>query len=383
MKLNVARTPINDFLNRHKLISLIVDSYLLLFFSTIRIVNRLFANGDGYVIVIALHKLGDTVFTLPAVKQIQKRFLKKTIIICFPESIPIYNLGIDEINFCALQHQDFYFGKRIAKIKAMKKLSSLKPYIIFDLTGQMNSASLIFNMRAKHIIGLTGRRFRAIYDQFVLFRKNPHLIDQYLDAITPIIPVPNRDDLKKQSTVFCTSGKVLIHPFAGWPAKEWNFNNYCKLAINLGRFYNVSLIVPVNKIANDILDELVLVGVDLIQSKSVESLIEQIKSCSIIISNDSGPVYIASLLSKPTISIYGPTNPEYSRPIGEHHYVITKTIKCSPEKNKQYCFTTAGMFGCPSFECMNLLNIDEVYDKVAPLIKTYCNLKNVTKNLIE
>jgi len=107
----------------------------------------------------------------------------------------------------------------------------------------------------------------------------------------------------------------------------------------------------------------------------VENLIEHINSCSIFIGNDSGPIYIASLLGKPTITIYGPTNPEYSRPIGEHHHVIANTIKCSPEKNKQYCFTTAGMFGCPSFECMNLLNVDEVYNNVAPLIKEYCNKK--------
>ena len=85
---------------------------------------------------------------------------------------------------------------------------------------------------------------------------------------------------------------------------------------------------------------------------------------NLIISNDSGPLYLANLLGKPTFTIYGPTNPEYSIPFGKNHDYIQKKIECSPEKNKQYCFTNAGRKGCPSFECMNKLTIDEVLKKL-------------------
>jgi ADP-heptose:LPS heptosyltransferase len=369
MKLNIEKIPFNDFLGHHKLLSLIIDLCLLPFFAALRIINRLFVGHEGAVLVIMLNKLGDTVFTIPAVRLIQRYFPGKIIMICFPESIPIYKLAIDDLNFREIRHEDFFFGGRIARSKARHKISSLKPYIIFDLTGTMISASLIFNIRAKQIIGINGIHFRTIYDHFIAFRENPNLIDLYLDAISPLIQIPNRSDLKKQPLVLNPSGKILIHPFAGWKAKEWNFNKYYKLAVNLSRYYKIALVVPINNISNDIAEELILEGVEIIQSSSVENLIEDIKSCSIFIGNDSGPIYIASLLGKPTISIYGPTNPEYSRPIGEHHHVIVHNIKCSPEKNKQYCFTYAGMLGCLSFECMNLLEYDDVYFEIKELIK--------------
>jgi len=369
MKFNITKIPINDFLNHHKFISLIMDLCLLPLFSAIRMINRYRTNDDGNVLVISLHKLGDTVFTLPAVREIQKYFPKKTIIVCFPESIPIYKLANDDFNFCEIQHEDFFFGKRIAKIKAKQKISSLKPQIIFDLTGTLISASLIFNTQAKQIIGLNGPHFRTIYDHFIAFRENPHLIDIYLDAITPLVQIADRNDLKKQPIALNPSGKILIHPFAGWKAKEWNFNKYFKLAVNLSKYFKVAIVVPINNISSDIAEELILEGVEVIQSSSVENLIEEIKSCAIFIGNDSGPIYIASFLGKPTISIYGPTNPEYSRPVSEHHKVIVHNIKCSPEKNKQYCFTYAGILGCPSFECMNLLKYEDVFAEIKELIK--------------
>lgn len=344
-----------------------------LFFYVIRKNNRLFSLKDGNVVIIALHRLGDTIFTIPAIKEINKHYGRKIIIVCFPTSIDIYNLVFTDIEYCTIERKDFFFQERIAKKNAKQKLRSLKPYIIFDLTGSMMSASLIFNMKAREIIGINGEQFRTIYDRFIKFRKNPQLVDAYLDAISPVIQLPNRNDLKKQMMVLNPNGKILIHPFAGWKAKEWNFNKYYKLAIYLSRFYKAALVVPNNNISNDITDELFLSSAELIQTESVEDLIEHIKSCSMFIGNDSGPLYIASLLGKPTVSIYGPTNYEFSGPFGESHEIITHTLKCSPKKNKQYCFTTAGMFGCPSFECMNLLEFDEIYANVIPLIKKYCS----------
>ncbi|MEO8398798.1 MAG: glycosyltransferase family 9 protein [Ignavibacteriaceae bacterium] len=99
-------------------------------------------------------------------------------------------------------------------------------------------------------------------------------------------------------------------------------------------------------------------NIHVIQTASIHELISEIKKCSIFISNDSGPLYLANLLNKPTFSIYGPTNPEYSLPFGKYHKFIQKKISCSPN-GAQYCFTHAGLY-CPSYECMHQLSVDEV-----------------------
>ena len=56
-----------------------------------------------------------------------------------------------------------------------RKLKTLNPEIILDLTGSMISASLIFNIKAKQIIGINRKQFSAIYDHFVELRKIPQL----------------------------------------------------------------------------------------------------------------------------------------------------------------------------------------------------------------
>ena len=95
---------------------------------------------------------------------------------------------------------------------------------------------------------------------------------------------------------------------------------------------------------------------------TVEDMIQKIKECSLFISNDSGPVYIASLLGRPTFTIYGPTNPEYSFPFGENHRFIWKQLKCSAENDK-FCFTLGGI-NCPSNECMILLTEEDVLESI-------------------
>jgi ADP-heptose:LPS heptosyltransferase len=87
---------------------------------------------------------------------------------------------------------------------------------------------------------------------------------------------------------------------------------------------------------------------------------------------------IAALLGKATFTIYGPTNPEFHLPFGKYHAYVQKNISCSPKKNEKFCFTDAGRDGCPSFECMNLLSVEEVIPRVMDFISRL-NIKKKEK----
>jgi len=92
------------------------------------------------------------------------------------------------------------------------------------------------------------------------------------------------------------------------------------------------------------------------------------------------PAHLFSkLFCKPTFTIYGPTNPDYSKPFGNFHQQINKTLICSPVEN-QYCELDAGR-NCPSNECMFLLNADFVTGKILEFISVL-NISN-KKYLIE
>ena len=281
-------------------------------------------------------------------------------------------LVLSDVTRC---EDNFRLGGRVAKRKARKLIKSLKPHTIIDLTGIGKSAFLILTSQAREIIGSNREHYRGIYTHFTPIRKTPHLMDVYLDAVKTKFNIENETGVKIFHSNHDMNGKILIHPFGGWAAKEWELEKFILLAEKLSLEYNVEIIVPINFIGHKEKQEIEKRKISIKETSSINELIEQTRDCSVFIGNDSGPLYIANMLGKPTFTIYGPTNPDYSIPYGDDHDFIIKTIHCSPKKNKQYCHTVAGLVGCPAFICMESLELDEVYNKLLPFVQKRCNKK--------
>lgn len=70
--------------------------------------------------------------------------------------------------------------------------------------------------------------------------------------------------------------------------------------------------------------------VDLSGRLNLEDFIALIRTCSLFISNDSGPLHIASALGIPTVSFYGPESPHLYGPVGSDNLVFYAGVYCSP-----------------------------------------------------
>jgi len=362
-------------LNRIPTLQKLLNIAVYPLFYLVRILNGIRSDEGKSIVIVSLHRLGDTVFTIPAVKEIIKHYDKDVYIVCYEDSALIYKKTLPDINCVTLSKNDFYFNGRIAKGKTRRLIKKLKPKTIFDLTESLKSAFLIFNSPAKELIGSNQEHFKAIYTHYTPLRKVPHLIDVYLDVVKTKFDVENEKSLKEFDSNFNRDGKILIHPFGGWAAKEWELEKFMFLAEKLSKEYSVEIIAPINSINQKEKQKAEERKVLITETNSIGELIRQTSGCSVFIGNDSGPLYIANMLGKPTFTIYGPTNPDYSVPYGDDHDFIIKTIHCSPEKNKQYCYTHAGLVGCPAFKCMELLDVNEVYNKMLPIIQKHCNKK--------
>ncbi len=313
------------------------------------------------VCVISIHKLGDSVFTFDAINSIKKFYDEEIFIICNVDSVPIYEFIHNKKFIKQIPKNYFHFGDRYLDRKARKILSSLKPKIIIDLTGVMTSASLIFNSRAQNIIGFNRRIFKGIYNNFSEFQLGKHSREIYTNAIKKNIPI---SEFKETIESPINSDRILIAPFAGWTSKEWSLIKFIELAKLLSKNLNVCIIFDNRKISKEILYYLQEEKINFIKTESIADLINEIKNCKLLIGNDSGPVQIAALLGKYTFSIYGPTNPDFHLPRGKKHFFIQKKLPCSPNKDERMCFTDGGKNGCPSFECMNQLDVEKVHKKV-------------------
>ncbi len=63
---------------------------------------------------------------------------------------------------------------------------------------------------------------------------------------------------------------------------------------------------------------------------SLAEFIELAAACDAYLTNDSGPMHIASALGVPTVAIFGATDEEATGPTGPNSLVIRERVECSP-----------------------------------------------------
>ena len=86
-----------------------------------------------------------------------------------------------------------------------------------------------------------------------------------------------------------------------------------------------------------------------------------------LISNDSGPLHLASLYGTPALALFGPESPELYRPLNPNHHVFyCGDLPCSPCLNP-YRAKQAPCKGRNA--CMQRITPDEVFQKLDELLK--------------
>jgi heptosyltransferase-2 len=80
----------------------------------------------------------------------------------------------------------------------------------------------------------------------------------------------------------------------------------------------------------------------------------------LLVTNDTGPAHIASALGRPTLVIFGPTNPLTTRPFSPTAEVIRQPPECAP------CM----LRDCPiDHRCMTAISSDEVFERAVTMLK--------------
>ncbi len=79
----------------------------------------------------------------------------------------------------------------------------------------------------------------------------------------------------------------------------------------------------------------------------------------LLVTNDTGPAHIASALSRPTIVIFGPTNPLTTRPFSPFGQIVREPPDCAP------CM----LRDCPiDHRCMTAITPDDIFERARGLL---------------
>jgi heptosyltransferase-2 len=192
-------------------------------------------------------------------------------------------------------------------------------------------------------------RFSMVHFKF-LKTKAVHTTDSYLDVLRkiqvemtkegPSIYLGPEDvefsnhfllerNVKKDDIV------VGVHPGAKWETKRWdkgNFKETCRALMDKHNcrillFGNAGEEKLVDDIKRDLPEERMILAVGL----SLGRFMSLIKRCDCLVTNDSGPMHLASALGVPVVAIFGPTHPKLGfAPTGLSDVVLCADVKCSP-----------------------------------------------------
>lgn len=100
--------------------------------------------------------------------------------------------------------------------------------------------------------------------------------------------------------------------------------------------------------------------INLAGKTSLRELMAFIQACDIFLTNDSGPMHVASALGTPLLALFGSTSDVATGPY-KGGKVIHKHVPCSP------CYRRE----CPiDFRCMKQIEVDEVYHELQKLLSS-------------
>ena len=86
---------------------------------------------------------------------------------------------------------------------------------------------------------------------------------------------------------------------------------------------------------------------------TIRELMAAVKRCAMLLTNDTGPMHIASAFQVPVVAIFGPTDWRTTSPVGSAHAIVRQPVDCAP------CLLRE----CPiDHRCMTRVTVDQVYE---------------------
>ncbi len=131
---------------------------------------------------------------------------------------------------------------------------------------------------------------------------------------------------------------VGISPGAAYGgAKRWFADRFAEAALRLAREMRASIAVfgsreelGICEAVRESVEARGLRCLNFAGATTLSEFIELAAACEIFLTNDSGPMHIASALGVPTVAVFGATDDEATGPTGEKSRVVREPVECSP-----------------------------------------------------
>ncbi len=156
-------------------------------------------------------------------------------------------------------------------------------------------------------------------------------------------------------------------------AKRWPAEAYAALADRLIESRRRVLLIGSRdeaEVSKDVMNRMRHEPVVLTGKTTLDQVTAVLATVDLIVTNDTGPAHIGAALDRPTIVLFGPTNPLTTRPFSPAAEILRHPPECAP------CM----LRDCPiDHRCMTAITVDEVFEHSHALLKRGSFAKTVRR----
>ena len=327
------------------------------------------------ILIRSSNWLGDAVMSVPAVRAIKNGRPDVHVTIAAPDKIaPMWKL-IPEVD-AIIPLSD---GSLLSVVRQLKQQMPFDVAILFPNSLRVALESWLSGIPRR--VGYRGHWRSWLVNQIVREPRKPgppeHHSLRFLriarecgaetektsNVQRPTLNV-QRSDSNQLSTINHQTLKIGLCPGAEYgPAKRWLPERFAEAAAKITAQSSAQWILLGTKNDAAIGEQIAAaIGdhcVNRIGQTTLDQLIDELRQCRLLLTNDTGTMHLAALLGVPVVAVFGSTEPRLTGPLGNGHTILRHHVECSP------CFLRE----CPiDFRCMKAVTADEVASAVLSML---------------
>lgn len=350
------------------------------------------------ILLIKTSSLGDIIHTLPALTDLKKAFPTCTIDWVIEENfqeIPPWHPGINRVIPVALRRwrKKIFATTHKTEWRSFKRELQQKKYdYVIDAQGLLKSAFLVKYIDGPNY-GYDKKSIREplaslFYQHKISVSKNQHAIARTRQLFANIFSyqltssIDYGIDLSKISQfdkLNLAEKTILFLHGTTWESKRWPL----KFWIALGRIlseHSFQVLLPWGNPAEHIFAQNIANAVGpkavVLPRLSLNEMASIILQTTGIVAVDTGLLHLAAAFKKPTISLYGPTNPKLTGSIGENQRHLAADFACAPCLQKKCRYRGEKIFYSEATQkdyeinpaCFAQINPDNVWRELKALL---------------
>jgi lipopolysaccharide heptosyltransferase I len=249
--------------------------------------------------------------------------------------------------------------------------------LVIDLQGLLRSAAFAWLARGKFLAGLDnphegGREGASSFYDLAVRDSTGHAVERCLSILPALgVPVhknfqwlPERpkiaDEIKKKWPQAHEARWIALQPGARWPTKCWPTPNYAELVRLLAQKYPDVRFAVMGSGEDRARGATIAAAapervLNLCGETSLPEMMEWLRRCQLMVTNDTGPMHVAAALGMPLIALFGPTDPGSTGPYGQLENVLRIDLPCAP------CFKHSCHWKNP-MECLTAITPARVFE---------------------